>query len=504
MRKEIIGYQAVREAAKDFETYSSDLLGDRDVRSYRQLPLEADPPRHTMFREAVQPLFLSAAIEPKKPQFQALAKKLIEQINQQGGGDIPGDLALPFVIGCLTIIYNRPQDYDEWLSWGPDVWTAESHKAGLENPGQSVEHKRDGRVLQAYLDRVFDHAEANPVTDPETQDVWDYVSQIEVAGERITRAEMQGIANVLLAGGRDTVIKLITGLVWHLIDNPSDRDFLRDNPQWFNRTVGEMVRYLSPLPKMERVLAALAGETGYSPSHFQRVFTRHTGLSPAAYARALMQERAAQALTGEGKVTEAIYAAGYSAPSRFYDSNKGRLGMAASAWANGGSGVTIHWAVVPTTLGPMLVAATDKGVCRLSFNEGREALSARFPKAELVEGGQAFAALLEQVIAAVEAPGDFAHIPLDVKGTAFQEAVWQELRRIPAGETRTYAQLAAAIGRPKAVRAAGSANGANNVAVLIPCHRVIATGGGMGGYAYGLEIKRKLLAKEGAIDEDLF
>ena len=251
-------------------------------------------------------------------------------------------------------------------------------------------------------------------------------------------------------------------------------------------------------------LAALAAETGYSPTHFQRVFTRHTGLSPAAYARALMQERAAEALTGEGSVTEAIYAAGYSAPSRFYDSNKGRLGMAASAWANGGSGVTIHWAVVPTSLGAMLVAATEKGVCRLSFNEGREELSARFPKAEVVEGGAEFAALLKQVIAAVEAPGDFAHIPLDVKGTAFQEAVWQELRRIPAGETRTYAQLAAAIGRPKAVRAAGSANGANNVAVLIPCHRVIATGGGMGGYAYGLEIKRKLLAKEGAIDEDLF
>ena len=251
-------------------------------------------------------------------------------------------------------------------------------------------------------------------------------------------------------------------------------------------------------------LAALASETGYSPTHFQRVFTRHTGLSPAAYARALMQERAAEALTGEGSVTEAIYAAGYSAPSRFYESNKGRLGMAASAWANGGSGVTIHWAVVPTTLGPMLVAATDKGVCRLSFNEGREALEARFPKAELIEGGVEFASLLKQVVAAVEAPGDFAHIPLDVKGTAFQEAVWQELRRIPAGETWTYAQLAAAIGRPKAVRAAGSANGANNVAVLIPCHRVIATGGGMGGYAYGLEIKRKLLAKEGAIDEDLF
>jgi AraC family transcriptional regulator of adaptative response/methylated-DNA-[protein]-cysteine methyltransferase len=243
-------------------------------------------------------------------------------------------------------------------------------------------------------------------------------------------------------------------------------------------------------------LAALAEETGYSPAHFQRVFTRHTGLSPAAYARALMAERAAQALTVEGRVTDAIYAAGYSGPSRFYQANEGRLGMAPSAWANGGKGVTIHWAVVATSLGLMLVAATGKGVCRLSFDEGREALEARFPKAELVEGGAEFEDLLGQVIAAVEAPGDFAHIPLDVKGTAFQEAVWRELQRIPKGETRTYAELAAAVGRPKAVRAAGSANGANNVAVLIPCHRVIRTGGGLGGYAYGLEIKRKLLEKE--------
>ncbi|HOB14375.1 MAG TPA: bifunctional DNA-binding transcriptional regulator/O6-methylguanine-DNA methyltransferase Ada [Novosphingobium sp.] len=243
-------------------------------------------------------------------------------------------------------------------------------------------------------------------------------------------------------------------------------------------------------------LAALAGEAGYSPSHFQRVFTRHTGLSPAAYARALMAERAAEALSEERSVTGAIYAAGYSGPSRFYEANQGRLGMTPSAWVNGGRGAAIHWAVVDTSLGRMLVAATSKGVCRLSFNEGREALENRFPKAELIEGGAAFDDLLRSVIAAVEAPGDFSHIPLDVKGTAFQEAVWRELQRIPAGETRSYAQLAAAVGRPKAVRAAGSANGANNVAVLIPCHRVINSGGGLGGYAYGLEIKRKLLEKE--------
>ncbi|MFM5908052.1 MAG: methylated-DNA--[protein]-cysteine S-methyltransferase, partial [Novosphingobium sp.] len=123
----------------------------------------------------------------------------------------------------------------------------------------------------------------------------------------------------------------------------------------------------------------------------------------------------------------------------------------------------------------------------------------RFPQAELIEGGAAFGALLAEVIGAVEAPGDFAHIPIDVKGTAFQEACWKALREIPAGETRTYAEIAAAAGNAKAVRAAGSANGANNVAVLIPCHRVIRTGGALGGYAYGLEIKRKLLEKEGAV-----
>ena len=243
-------------------------------------------------------------------------------------------------------------------------------------------------------------------------------------------------------------------------------------------------------------LAGLAADSGYSVAHFQRLFSRATGLSPAAYSRALRRERAGEALSGGGRVTDAIYEAGYSGPSRFYADNGERLGMTPSAWRDGGKGATIHWAVVATSLGRMLVAATDRGVCRLSFEEGEEALHKRFPNAELVEGGSAFADLLEQVIAAVEAPGDFSHIPLDVKGTAFQEACWRELQRIPAGETRSYAQIAAAAGNPKAVRAAGSANGANNVAVLIPCHRVIRSDGNLGGYAYGLEIKRKLLEKE--------
>jgi len=246
-----------------------------------------------------------------------------------------------------------------------------------------------------------------------------------------------------------------------------------------------------PLP-----LAALAGQAGYSPTHFQRVFTRATGLSPAAYARALREERAREALTEGGDVTGAVYEAGFESHSRFYRALEGRLGMAPSAWARGGAGVRIEWAVVSTSLGPMLVAATDKGVCRLSFAEGPEDLAGRFPQAELAEGGAEFAALLARVVAAVERPGERHDIPLDVRGTAFQQRVWAELRKIPPGETRSYAQIAAAAGAPKATRAAGSANGANSVAVLIPCHRVVRSDGSLGGYAYGSTIKQELLRRE--------
>lgn len=276
------------------------------------------------------------------------------------------------------------------------------------------------------------------------------------------------------------------------------RPCLRCFPDDVSRDERAVLSAIEAIKTAEQVLALgdLAARCGYSPAHFQRVFARHTGLSPAAYARALRQERMGEALTETGSVTNAIYDAGFSGPSRFYAAAGGRLGMTPSAWAQGGRGVLIRWSVVPTSLGPMLVAATDKGICRLSFNEGVEALAARFPKAELVQGGDGFEALLAQVVAAVEVPGDHSHIPVDVKGTAFQEAVWQALRRIPRGETRSYAQIAAEVGKPGAVRATGSANGANNVAVLIPCHRVVRTDGSLGGYAYGLEIKQRLLDKE--------
>ncbi|HXD01786.1 MAG TPA: bifunctional DNA-binding transcriptional regulator/O6-methylguanine-DNA methyltransferase Ada [Novosphingobium sp.] len=243
-------------------------------------------------------------------------------------------------------------------------------------------------------------------------------------------------------------------------------------------------------------LADLAAASGYSPGHFQRLFLRHTGLSPAAYARALRAGRAADALTEEHRVTDAVYAAGYGAPSRFYEEAGRRLGMPPSAWSRGGEGVTIRWAVAKTSFGSMLVAATDRGLCRLAFGEDEGDLSRRFPQARLEPGGAPFGALLAEVVAAVEEPGKGGNIPLDVRGTAFQERVWQALRAIPPGETRSYAQIAAAAGKPSAVRAAGSANGANPVAVLIPCHRVVRSDGSLGGYAWGEEIKRELLRRE--------
>lgn len=246
-------------------------------------------------------------------------------------------------------------------------------------------------------------------------------------------------------------------------------------------------------------LEQLANLTGYTATHFQRLFKRSTGLSPAAFAKACREERVRDALSRGLGVTEALSASGYGGAAAFYSETKGKLGMTASEWARGGAGKVIHWAVLPTSLGAMLVAATDRGVCCLAFAQGEAELRARFPKAALVPADDGFRDLFAQVLSAVERPGPgSAAIPLDVHGTAFQQRVWEELRRIPHGETRSYGELAAALGSPKASRAVGGANGANHIAVLIPCHRVIAADGSLGGYAYGLEIKAELLKREKA------
>lgn len=167
-----------------------------------------------------------------------------------------------------------------------------------------------------------------------------------------------------------------------------------------------------------------------------------------------------------------------------------------SAWEGGGAGVSISWAISETALGLMLLAATDKGICRLSFDEDENDLRRYFPNANLTADSTPIAHWLDAAILAVERPYQMPDLPIDVRGTAFQEAVWRALRHIPAGETRSYAEIAAAVGKPDAVRAAGAANGANPVAVLIPCHRVVRSDGGLGGYAYGLHRKRSLLAWE--------
>ncbi len=244
-------------------------------------------------------------------------------------------------------------------------------------------------------------------------------------------------------------------------------------------------------------LAVLAKAVGYAPHHFQRLFTRDVGISPAAFARSVRARRASDLLSGGKQVTNAIYDAGYNAPSRFYADAKDRMGMAPSAWRDGGRGETIRFVIADSALGPLMVAATAKGICVLSFESDEQALRRRFPNAEITPDDGTIAPLVAKAMAVVGSP--IAHdLPLDVQGTAFQEKVWRELRKIPLGETRSYADIAAAVGQPTATRAVGTANGSNPVAVLVPCHRVIRSDGSLGGYAGGLDRKRKLLAAEGA------
>ncbi len=243
-------------------------------------------------------------------------------------------------------------------------------------------------------------------------------------------------------------------------------------------------------------LTDLASQVGYAPHHFHRLFKRATGLTPAAYIRARRADRLKAALDSKGSITGAIYEAGYAAPSRAYVDAASHLGMTPSAWRKGGQGVTIRWRTIGTSLGALLIAATDKGLCRISFDEGEADLRARFPHAQLQEADAALDSLGRAVADLVEHPGTSIDLPMDIDGTAFQQAIWAALRAIPPGETRSYGELAAAIGRPGAVRAAGTACGGNNLAILIPCHRVARGNGEPGGYAWGKARKQALLDRE--------
>ena len=277
------------------------------------------------------------------------------------------------------------------------------------------------------------------------------------------------------------------------------RPCLRCRPDAVSRDRDAVCRAVNLIEQSETApnLAELAQAVGYAPHHFQRIFKRDLGVSPAEYARALRRRRSETALKANHRVTDAVYDAGYSGPSSFYNDAKERLGMTPSAWRNGGEGETIRWAHFDSPLGEMLIAATSKGICRLTFDDSDASLRRLFPKATIIEDEGALKELVEGALVAIERPLAAPDLPIDVAGTAFQEAVWRELRKIPAGETRSYADIAATIGHPKAVRAVGSANGDNHVCVLIPCHRVIRSDGSLGGYGGGIERKRKLLASEG-------
>jgi AraC family transcriptional regulator, regulatory protein of adaptative response / methylated-DNA-[protein]-cysteine methyltransferase len=249
-------------------------------------------------------------------------------------------------------------------------------------------------------------------------------------------------------------------------------------------------------------LADLAASVGLSPYHFHRVFKTITGVTPKAYAAERRARRAADKLRTADTITEAIYDAGFNSSSRFYESTAARLGMTPGAVRRGGAGAVIRFAVGEASLGAVLVAATDKGVCAIMLGDDPQALvrelQDRFPRAELKGGDAEFERTVARVVGLVEAPGQRLDLPLDIRGTAFQQRVWAALQAIPPGETATYTEIARAIGQPTAVRAVAQACGANPLAIAIPCHRVVRADGDLSGYHWGVERKRKLLDREAA------
>ena len=230
----ITGHKAVRAALRDTSTYSSDLQGDADVRDYRQLPLEVDPPRHHLYRNALGPYFVKPTVEKAIPEFRKHTDLLVNQYFSFTGQDVIGGLVLPLVMHNLGVLYGRPQDVAEWISWGPDVWTAESQV-------------RNGRILHSYLDRIYKEA-----MDSSCTDVWQEIAHLEIEGKVITENEFWGIASVMLAGGRDTVVKLLTGMLWHFANKPADLELLRSEPELIPVAIQEFLRFFTPLPQMAR------------------------------------------------------------------------------------------------------------------------------------------------------------------------------------------------------------------------------------------------------------
>jgi AraC family transcriptional regulator of adaptative response/methylated-DNA-[protein]-cysteine methyltransferase len=263
--------------------------------------------------------------------------------------------------------------------------------------------------------------------------------------------------------------------------------------------VTEACRLIEASPSAP-TLEELASHAGVSGFHLHRVFKAITGLTPRAYAAAHRGERVRQELGRAGSVTAAIYQSGYNSNGRFYGESQQVLGMTPTIYRAGGIDADIRFAVGECSLGSILVARSEIGVCAILLGDDPDALARdlqdRFPRARLLGGDAEFEQLVAQVVGFVEAPGLGLDLPLDVRGTAFQQRVWQVLQEIPAGSTASYSEIAGRIGSPKAVRAVAQACAANALAVAIPCHRVVRTDGGLSGYRWGVERKRALLERE--------
>jgi AraC family transcriptional regulator, regulatory protein of adaptative response / methylated-DNA-[protein]-cysteine methyltransferase len=253
-------------------------------------------------------------------------------------------------------------------------------------------------------------------------------------------------------------------------------------------------------------LKKLAHRAGLSPYHFHRLFKAIIGVTPRQYAAAHRAKRIRSELTKNATVTQAIYEAGYNSNGRFYEESSQLLGMTPSDYRAGGARAKICFAAGECSLGSILVARSDRGICAILLGDNPELLlrdlEDRFPQADLVAGDIVFETLIAKVIALIEAPGLGLDLPLDIRGTAFQQLVWKALRNVPAGETVSYSEIARRIGSPRSVRAVAQACGANPLAVAIPCHRVVRNDGALSGYRWGIERKRVLLNREARFQPD--
>lgn len=275
-----------------------------------------------------------------------------------------------------------------------------------------------------------------------------------------------------------------------------------DGPSLDSESVGLVAKACRLIEDSEEEpsLQFLADAVGRSPSYFHRMFKAATGLTPKDYAAADKARKVRDGLATCTSVTEAIYDAGFNSSGRFYEKSTGMLGMTPTQYRAGGSNEDIKFAVGQTSLGAILVASSTRGVAAILLGDDPDELTRdlqdRFPKARLIGADREYEALIAQVVGFVEAPEIGLDLPLDVRGTAFQRRVWQALQDIPVGERLSYSEIARRIGAPKSVRAVASACTANNLAIAIPCHRVIRTDGGLSGYAWGVERKRVLLDRE--------